>query len=133
MTAALEAGEWSAVRPGRNLPPGKTMYPLYRRLVTHQGRSGGAENLATPAFDPRTYIRNVKQLSTSLSPIETKRIYLVHIRALMSLFSPKNLTNICYIVNRNSTFQHVFNTQEVVLREYWYILWAVKRMRIQIR
>jgi len=32
MTAALEWGEWSAARPGRTLPPGKTEYPFYRRL-----------------------------------------------------------------------------------------------------
>ena len=25
-------GEWSAARPGRTLPPGKTQYPFYRRL-----------------------------------------------------------------------------------------------------
>jgi hypothetical protein len=40
MTAALEGGEWSAARPGRTLPPGKTRYPLYRRLGGLQGRSG---------------------------------------------------------------------------------------------
>jgi len=45
MTATLEGGEWSAARPGRTLPPGKTRYPLYRRLVGPQGRSGRAENL----------------------------------------------------------------------------------------
>ena len=45
MTAALEGGEWSAARPGRTLPPGKTRYPLYRRLGGPQGRSGRAENL----------------------------------------------------------------------------------------
>jgi len=38
-------GEWSAARPGRNLPPGKTRYPFYRRLGGPQGRSGRAENL----------------------------------------------------------------------------------------
>jgi len=32
MTAALEGGEWSAARPGRTLPPGKTWYPFYRML-----------------------------------------------------------------------------------------------------
>ena len=32
MTAALEGGEWSAARPGRTLPPGKTRCPLCRRL-----------------------------------------------------------------------------------------------------
>ena len=40
MTAALEGGEWSAARPGRTLPPGKTRYPFYRRLGGPQGRSG---------------------------------------------------------------------------------------------
>ena len=45
MTAALKDGEWSAARPGRTLPPGKTRYPLYRRLGVPQGRSGGAENV----------------------------------------------------------------------------------------
>jgi len=35
MTAALEVGEWSAARPGRTLPPGKTRYPFYRRLVSN--------------------------------------------------------------------------------------------------
>ena len=38
-------GEWSAVRPGSILPPGKTRYPFYRRLGGPQGRSGRAENL----------------------------------------------------------------------------------------
>ena len=32
MAVALEGGEWSAARPGRTLPPGKTLYPFYRRL-----------------------------------------------------------------------------------------------------
>ena len=38
-------GEWSAARPGRTLPPGKTRYPFYRRLGGPQGRSGRAESL----------------------------------------------------------------------------------------
>ena len=45
MTPALEGDEWSAVRPGRTLPPWKTRYPFYRRLGGPQGRSGRAENL----------------------------------------------------------------------------------------
>ena len=51
MTAALEGGEWSAARPG-------LLYPR-ERAGTHctggwVGRSGQAENLAPPGFDPRT-------------------------------------------------------------------------------
>jgi len=38
-------GEWSAACPGHTLPPGKTWYPLYRRLGGPQGQSGWAENL----------------------------------------------------------------------------------------
>ena len=39
MTVALEGGEWSAAHPSHTLLPGKTRYPLYRRLGGPQGRS----------------------------------------------------------------------------------------------
>ena len=55
MTAAIEEGEWSAARPGRILPPGKTRYPLCRRLGGTEGRSGWAENLSQPGFESRTF------------------------------------------------------------------------------
>jgi hypothetical protein len=36
------------------LPPGKTLYPLYRRLAGPQGRSGRVRNILPPLeFDPR--------------------------------------------------------------------------------
>jgi len=54
MTAALEGGEWSAARPGRTLPPGKTRYPFYRILGGPQGRSGRAENLVPTGIQSRT-------------------------------------------------------------------------------
>jgi len=44
MTTALEGGEGSASRPGRSLPPGKTRYPMYRRLGGLRGRSGQVRN-----------------------------------------------------------------------------------------
>jgi len=50
MTAVLEGGEWSAARPGRTLPPGKTRYPSYRRLGGPQDRSVRVENLAPTGF-----------------------------------------------------------------------------------
>jgi hypothetical protein len=47
--------EGSASRPGRSLPPGKTRYPLYRRLGGLHGRSGQVRKISPPAgFDPRT-------------------------------------------------------------------------------
>jgi len=54
MTAALEGDEWSAARPGRTLPPGKTRYPLYRRLGGPQGSSGRAENLVPTGIRSRS-------------------------------------------------------------------------------
>jgi len=50
-----KGGEGSASRPGRSLPPGKTRYPLYRRLGGPQGRSGQVWKISpSPGFDPRT-------------------------------------------------------------------------------
>jgi len=51
---ALEGSEWSAARPGRTLPLGKTRYPFYRRLGGPQGRSGRAENLVPTGIRSRT-------------------------------------------------------------------------------
>jgi hypothetical protein len=45
-------GGWSPARPGRTLPPGKTRYPLYRRLGGSQGRSGQVRKISPPpGFD----------------------------------------------------------------------------------
>jgi hypothetical protein len=55
MTTALEVGEESASRPGRYLPPGKSLYPLYRQLGGPQGRSEQMRKISSlPEFDPRT-------------------------------------------------------------------------------
>jgi len=48
-------GEGSALRPGRSLPPGKTWYPLYRRLGGPQGRPRQVRKISPPpGFEPRT-------------------------------------------------------------------------------
>ena len=54
MTAALERGEWSAARPGRTLPPGKTRHTFYRRLGGPQGRCGRVANLVPTGIRSRT-------------------------------------------------------------------------------
>ena len=51
---ALLSYEWSAARPGRTLPLGKTRYPLCGRLSGPQGRSGRAENLVPTGIRSRT-------------------------------------------------------------------------------
>ena len=72
MTAALEGGEWSAARPGRTLPPGKTRYPFYRRLGGSQGRSGRAENLVSSEIRSRTVQPVVSK--TELAGLQTLRV-----------------------------------------------------------
>jgi hypothetical protein len=47
-TSALEGGEGSASRPGRLVPPGKTRFPLYRRLGGPQVRSGKVRKISPP-------------------------------------------------------------------------------------
>ena len=48
-------GEGSVSRPGCSLPPGKTSYPLYKRMGGSQGRSGQVQKISpTPGFDPWT-------------------------------------------------------------------------------
>ena len=54
LTWALDGSGWSTPHPGLFTPPPhprKTSYPLYRRLVGTQDRSG---RVPTPGFDPRT-------------------------------------------------------------------------------
>jgi len=72
MIAVLEGGEWSAARPGRTLPPGKTRYPFYRRLGGPQGRSGQAENLVTTGIRSR-----IIYISILLFLTETRNYFLV--------------------------------------------------------
>jgi hypothetical protein len=46
MTTAVERGGCSAARPGRNLSPGKTRYPLYSSLGGWHGRSGEVRRIS---------------------------------------------------------------------------------------
>jgi len=74
MTATLEGGEWSAARPGRTLPPGKTRYPLYRRLDGPQGRSGEMRKIS-----PLTGIRSPDR------PARSQLLYQLRYRAHLCL------------------------------------------------
>ena len=53
LTSVLDGNGCSTPRPDR-ITPGMDLYPLYRRLGGHQGRSGQGRKLSLPqAFDPR--------------------------------------------------------------------------------
>ena len=54
LTSALDGVGGQRHSPA-NLPPGKTRYPLYRRLSGPQGRPGQVRKISPPpGFDPRT-------------------------------------------------------------------------------
>ena len=73
-------------RGERSLPPGKTRYPLYRRLGGHHGRSGQVRKISSlPGFDPWT-----------AQPVASRYTYyatrLTKYRARQSLFSTVKYT-----------------------------------------
>jgi hypothetical protein len=54
LTSALDGVDGLHHAPAA-LPPGKTRYPLFRRLGGPQGRSGQVRKISPlPGFDPRT-------------------------------------------------------------------------------
>ena len=63
MITTLEGDEGSASRPGRSLPPGKTRYPLYRRLGGPQVRSGQVRKISPPPSGIRSPDRPARSQS----------------------------------------------------------------------
>jgi hypothetical protein len=97
MTATLEEDEWSAARPGRTLPPGKTRYPYYRRLGGPQGRFGRAENLVLTGIRSRTVQPIVSRYTDwatgpTFELLPTKYLWQSHISSRLSNLSAKNIT-----------------------------------------
>ena len=79
-------GEWSATCPGRTLPPGKTRYPLYRRLGGPQGQSGRTENHVPTGIWSRT-VQPVASRSADWAtwPTLWQYVFYKHVRATYSL------------------------------------------------
>jgi len=98
MTAALEGGEWSAARPDRTLPPGKTRYPFYRRLGGPQGRSWRSENLVPTGIRSRT-VQPVVNHYTDWATRPTNMVYTVRFffSSKCSLFHNSNVFGSCII------------------------------------
>ena len=111
MITALEGVEGSASRPVRSLPPGKTRYPLYRRLGGPQGRSGQVRKISPPpGFAPRTvqsvasllelwYLKNLMHVCVLPpdfgilgSSQDVRRLYL---RTVIQWPSVKRLLSLC--------------------------------------
>ena len=78
MIAALEGSEWSAARPGRTLPTGKTRYPFYRKLGEPHDRSGRAENLVPTGIRSR------------MRPVRSQSLYRLNYRAHSAKYYASN-------------------------------------------
>ena len=85
MTAALEGSEWSAARPDRTLPSGKTRYPFYRRLGGPQGRSGWAENLPHREFFVRYDFIQCSMVVCTRDTMETRNLVVMSYYLLCSV------------------------------------------------
>jgi hypothetical protein len=82
MITALEGSEGSASRYGRSLPPGKTRYPLYRRLGGPQGRGGQVQKMSRPpGFDSRT----VQPVASRYTDYATRPTYTIGLLKLESI------------------------------------------------
>jgi hypothetical protein len=78
------------------LPPGKTRYPLYRRLGGAQGRSGqGRKNSPPPELDPRTVQPLASRYTDCANPahyklkVEKKKIVMARYKVRSALFRAK--------------------------------------------
>jgi hypothetical protein len=91
MTTALEGGEGSASCPGRSLPPGKTRYPLYRRLGGPEGRSEQVRNISTP---PGLDSRTVQPVATCYTDYPTRPTHQIHTIYIIPPYFIKVLFNI---------------------------------------
>ena len=60
-------------------PPGKTRYPLYRRLGGPQGRCGRAENIVPTGIRSRTFQHLAQSLYRLSYPAHVRIIYNMHI------------------------------------------------------
>ena len=101
MTATLEGGEWSAARPGRTLPPGKSRYPFYKRLGGPQGRSGRAENLVPTGIRSRT-VQSVVSRYTDWATRPTYTYICIYI----------------YIHTHTHTYMHTSFTEGTLCKHY---------------
>ena len=98
MTTALERGEGSASRPGRPLPPGKTRYPLYRRLGGSQGRSGQVLKIM-----PSTGIRSPDR------PARSQSLYWLHYPAHCLRDNAKKYCRVGQATDDNTSLCNLYN------------------------
>ena len=73
--------------PPAALPPGKTRYPLYRRLGGPQGLSGQVRKIfSPPGFDPRTVQPVANRYTDYAIPVQLSFLYQVKVSFLLVIY-----------------------------------------------
>ena len=91
MTTALEVGEGSASHLCRSLTPGKTRYPLYRRLGELQGRSGQVRKISPPPG-----------IQSPESPSRSQSLYRLSYPGPRCTETSVQITTIRYVISQKS-------------------------------
>ena len=123
MTSALEGGEWSAARRGRTLPPGKNLYPFYRRLGGPQDRPGRAENRVPTGIRSRTvqpvvssfiYINRLKPTGHVMhQQFNIQQLYALHTLYYVFCVYLRTNSDLCHLQHKLSGF---YNRDEKCLQ-----------------
>ena len=112
-------GEGSVSLPGRTLPPGKTLYPLYRRLGGPQGRSGRVENLTPPGFDPWTVHPVVSRYTDWAIPAHLQAQITWNTTWLRSLGWIMDVKNSCPVLEINECYHiYIHSNQQNILNKF---------------
>jgi len=115
LTSALD-GVGSQRHAPAALPPGKTWYPLYRRLGGPHGQSGWVRKIsALPGFDPRTFQPVVSRYTDYVIPAHSW-----HITTLISILVKiycVSITKICclQLCGKRTTVSYENHTRRVTL------------------
>ena len=124
---ATRRAEWSASRTCHSLPPGKTRYPLNRRLVGPQSRSGQVRKISPPkGFDPRT----VQPVASRYTDYASRPVSILIMLASKMLH--RYCRKFCYIIFIYcNSINPVIKIQILYTRQFWCFCvtgnWALKQ------
>ena len=133
MTTALEGSEGSASRPSRSLSPGKTRYPLYRRLGGPQDRSGQVRKISPPpGYDPRTIQPAASRYTDVTRPTSALKmhIYSVYRHTLLHItinYPDQQMQNIYIFVDLNNK---LYKMHDTYIQIHQYMHYKLIRQRV---
>jgi hypothetical protein len=122
--------------PGRFLPPGKTRYPLYRRLGGPQGRSGQLRETSPPAgirsTDRPAGSKSLYRLSYPGSPLRQCAFQITNpFLNLITVRSRESVTNPDHLNKINNTWHVTYSKPIQLIQRRIYILLHASTVAVQ--